>query len=198
MSNKPIAVIKALADGLTDFLSFQSRCGLSSVHNEYLLYRPIVEIVGHREGWSLRAEWFNRYAKKMSSGDHKRIDFVFRYDPPTVVSGTAACQCIALEVKWARNSTNASVNVTRDVAKLRAFLDLGQALAGSSDTNPAVSKAYLLVAGLCKFESVGGDSPRLDVKIKGLPMDCRPVVTSAFKSHGSRYRYGVSVFEIKR
>ena len=46
---------------------------MSAGYNEYFLYRPIIEIVKHRQGWRLVSEWsLTQEAEKSGAGDRKR------------------------------------------------------------------------------------------------------------------------------
>ncbi len=76
--NKTEALLHALSDGLTGYMTFESRCGMSQAYTEYLLYGPIVRIANHLD-WRVESEWPHTKTNtaKVTRGDHQRIDFLF-------------------------------------------------------------------------------------------------------------------------
>jgi hypothetical protein len=177
--NKTIALLNALADGLTGYMTYESRCGMSMAYTEYLLYGPIVRIANHL-GWRVETEWPHEktVGKKATRGDYRRIDFVFRPAARTLKGW------VALEVKWLP-TRKTSLDVSRDVSKLRKARKAFQ----SKDL-----QAFLIVAGVHGVS--GCDSPKLKVEIKGLRPTETPCVAKAFNA-GTRARYGATIYEIK-
>jgi hypothetical protein len=191
MSQKVDGLIHALTDGLCGFLAFESRCGMSAAYNEYFLYRPIIEIVKHRQGWRLISEWpLNQQTERSGSGDHKRIDFLFESKGSTDSSEESIF--IAAEIKWANNATS-YLDVKRDVTKLISLFSTppGGKIPKASHTK---LRAFLIVIGAHGFDVNG--APSLKVKLRGLPDTASKVLTKGYKASGTRVNYGVTIFEL--
>jgi hypothetical protein len=174
-SSKPISLVRAIADGLTGFMTFQSRCGMHQAYSEYFLYTPIVQIVNHRAGWQIESEWPHLRGKqpKTTAGDYKRIDFLFRLGADD--SGSHLCkQWVALELKWSRRETP-KLDVTKDIQKLREALNFFQDGASMPERNIS---AYLMIAGQHTIDKKTRETQILK-GLKGLDDRCRQVVLTA-------------------
>lgn len=175
--------MRVLSDGLTGYLAYESRCGMSEVYSEYFLHSPIVRIANHR-AWCVEAEWPHHKGKtggERSFGDHKRIDFLFRL--PGELDSTDS-QWVALEVKWTRRGIK-RINVKNDIAKLTEAIDLYE---------DKTLRAFLLIAGSHQIDETG--KARLTVNVTGTSNNATHLFSTCYKASMSTL-YGVTVFEIK-
>lgn len=178
----PLALMKAISDGLTGFMAYEARCGMAQAYNEYFLYGPIVRISNHRE-WRIESEWphakgnFNQVSRK---GDHERIDFLFRAKSK---DSDAADLWVALEVKWAGDKVS-RLNVAKDVQKL-------QSAAANFDGKNL--KSFLLIVGRHSIDKSG--KPILQAKLTGLP-DRQIVKYTSFFCTETAVKYGVTLYAI--
>jgi DNA-binding sugar fermentation-stimulating protein len=121
-----MAVVQAIGDSLTAYLTLQARCGLAPAYSEYLLYDPIVRVCRYR-GWNIECEV--KAPRKSPKGDFPRIDFRFHKSKKPGPS-------VLVEVKYQPKATG-KVKISKDVEKLRSLLK--QERAGS--------QAFVVVAG---------------------------------------------------
>lgn len=93
--------------GLSAYVSYLVACGMSQAFSEYVLYEPILRILGSR-GYTVWCEHECPGIAQPGSGDKKRIDFY----------ATGSSIEFAIEVKWVKT---AKPNIKRDLEKLEAF-----------------------------------------------------------------------------
>jgi hypothetical protein len=176
--DRPTALMHALADGLTGYLTYEARCGSASTYNEYFLYGSIVRIAAHLE-WRVEPEWPHGKGKgkKASGGDYQRIDFVFR------PKRRDTAEWVALEVKWAPQAS-ASVSAQKDVEKLREARKRFRAKG---------LRAFLIVAGAAKASANNSTGPKINKKQLAAGATLR---FTAYFPAASHTRYGVAVYEV--
>jgi len=127
MQKRSIALVEALADGVTAYMTLQARCGLWPAYTEYLLYDPIVRIGSHL-GWTVNCE-YKLPKDRAKSGDNPRLDFMFVSEREQLA--------IAMEVKWPRDPKK-MLKVNHDISKLRRV---------KSPTGADIDARLLLIAG---------------------------------------------------
>jgi hypothetical protein len=178
------ALLQALADGLTGYMTFESRCGMSAAYTEYLLYAAIVRMVNHRAmKWQMESEWpYQQVAglKSKGRGDQKRIDFFFN---PKDSSEAKLKNSVLLEVKYAKNSSR--LKVAGDIEKLKEALKLHNAI------SPV---AFILIAGLHRFDTNG--FAHLQNKVSGFDANQTAMISVGYKGNGTRHNYGVSIYQV--
>lgn len=183
-SKKPLGLIHALADGLTGYMTYESRCGMSEAYNEYYIYYPIVRIANHLS-WRVKSEWPHMKGSQFDKGgpgDHKRIDFLFSMEDKEEKTNKTI-SWVALEVKWTKQQLR-SMDVEKDVAKLKQ--------AKRIYSKEKKLRAFLLIVG--PHEVKGADS-KLKAMLTGLPEESKAIYSKGYKAT-SPHSYGVTIFEI--
>lgn len=106
IKSRHIKFLKTIAEGLTAFITFESRCGMSAAYSEYLMYSPFVRICADKN-WKIRPE--EMVSKKYS--DRRRIDYhIVRNDYHLFV-----------ELKWIPNKKkNHYINLDIDMDRLKS------------------------------------------------------------------------------
>lgn len=171
-SPKVKGLLTTIADGLTGYMTYQSRCGLSPAYTEYLLYDPIVRIAKDKE-WIVRSE--ETVSGKGKRGDNKRIDFFLnatKYDQLFV----------GLEIKWIPKKRKV-IDIENDVEKLRVFRKL---------YSNKGTYTFIIIAGVHTLNTKNKNPYKLP-KIKGLEAD-RPFYQTVYRS--TYTSYGVTVFKV--
>ena len=106
----------SIAESITAYMTFVSRCGMSPAYSEYLFYGPIVQTAADK-GWDIKTEvTVERTGKR---GDNPKIDFYFDH---TNYSQLA----IAMEVKYIhvkKKRKNDVVSIVNDLVKLRGLVN---------------------------------------------------------------------------
>jgi len=164
-------LLRTLAEGLTAYMTFQSRCGMREAYTEYLLYEPILRIVKDKN-WLAKTEFIAEVTEGW--GDHKRIDFLLE-------SQETEGDFIGIEVKWLpkRKRSLAVGNDIRKLENLEETLDYQNL------------HSYLVIAGVHKGNAA---TPKPDRIPKLTGGNCRLFYQTVYDS---RYtHYGVTVMRI--
>jgi hypothetical protein len=159
-------LLRALAEGVSAFLTYEARCGMYPAYCEQFIYGPIVRIA-KQLGWSVMGEvpvGQEKDGKKKTPGDFERVDFVLGY-------GREGHR-IAIEVKYLKPSKKQSLSVKKDVDKLQRLIACD-----------AICSGYIFVVGRYS----GGSGPRLSGHDVGDPTVC-------FSVPASRTQYGASAY----
>lgn len=101
--------------GISAYVSYLAACGVSDVLSEYVLYEPIMRILNSRR-LMVSCEHECPGVKEGRRGDKERIDF-------RAISPKQPNRSFAMEVKWLRGK---SVNLTRDLKKLKSYVSVNQ------------------------------------------------------------------------
>ncbi|WP_263831507.1 hypothetical protein [Salinibacter sp.] len=109
-SRKAKALVVTASEGVTGYLTYVSRCGMSPAYSEYMLYGPVVRVAADKQ-WEVFSEEIAQQTSR--SGDHYRIDFYFEAKEKEYPSLS-----VALEVKWIPNDRD-EVSIEHDIEKLR-------------------------------------------------------------------------------
>lgn len=187
--DKTKGLMISIADGLTGYMSYQARCGMSEAYSEYLLYDPIVRIV--KDKWKIRSEY--SVIHTVGRGDDKRIDFFIESTDKKIV--------VALEVKWlpsklakkaiAKKKPNkSSVSFDGDLKKLRAI---------KADNKGKDVNCFMVLAG--KHMKIEDSSSRWESTLLRLPYKIKDVqdrnlyYQTVYECQHSRY--GVTIIEVE-
>ena len=150
--------------GLCGYVSYLAACDMNQAFSEYVLYEPILRILTARK-FIVECEYECPGIKQPKTGDKKRLDFYARKRDLK----------FAIEVKWVKNS---KPSLSRDTAKLRAFL-----------TSIPNSRAFICVFGRRSFVEPLALAPLRD----GRFVELGKAIYADFR----RTRYGCRVFELK-
>lgn len=159
-------LIKGLIEGVSSYLTFEARCGMSPAYCEQFIYGPIVRIAKNLN-WNVLGEVaVNKTAgkKKDRVGDYLRVDFVLERNKSR----------IAIEVKYLKPTKKTPLNIKSDVEKLETLLD-----------GKCVDECYLLVVG--RF--IKGVSPKITGKKLNQP-------SMKYCINTSKSSYGVAAYQI--
>jgi hypothetical protein len=162
VTSEPGNVLYRVKRGLAGYVSYLAACEMNQAFSEYVLYEPILRILMAR-GYTALCEVKCPGVVHAQIGDAKKLDFVAE-------KGDVK---FALEAKWAKQR---SLDVTRDLEKLRAF-----------QASEPCSWSFLCVFGRKKHIS----HVRLNTEAfveRGDPIFAEFGVT----------RFGCRVFELKR
>jgi hypothetical protein len=169
-------LIRAIADGLTGYMTYQARCGMSAVYCEYLLYDPVLRIA-RSQGWHVICE--HKVGKvKAGPGDSLRIDFLLTHRTPE------GRRVAAIEVKWMGKQKTTKLNLTHDIEKLKMVKrKKGDKLA-----------RYVVLAGAHMPPRTGRSGPDWD-GLKLPPPAGHEALTLVYQPvfHGDKTCYGVTV-----
>lgn len=134
-----LATIQSISQGLTAYMTYQARCGMSPAYSEYLLYDPIVRIAKNL-GWQTITEYAVNKGKK-KPGDYKRVDFILTRKNPVSAS-------IVLEIKWLPRKVKA-LSIERDIKKIKKLLPL---------LKTKLRSGFVLLAGVHRLDRKGEES----------------------------------------
>ena len=107
---EPDNVLYRVKRGLCGYISYLAACEANEAFSEYVLYEPILRVLMARN-FKVRCEYECPGIQQPKQGDKKRLDFYVQGNDIE----------FSMEVKWAKSS---KINVSRDLEKLRAFLDM--------------------------------------------------------------------------
>ena len=162
-------LIRALAEGLTGWMTFQARTGMSPAYSELLLYGPIVSMARNLR-WKVEGQYRVEVSKK--PGANRTIDFL--------LTDSQGNDRVAVEVKWAPDKRKRIV-IGGDLEKLRLV----------SPRLPAGVRRFLMVAGKHEIKDGCRDA---SLRVKPTPDPGTPIFTTGYAAPLTRY--GVSVFEV--
>jgi hypothetical protein len=146
MIKKPNNLLRTVAEGLTGYMTYQSRCGIAPAYSEYLLYDPILRVAKDKN-WTVESEFV--VEETTGKGDHKRVDFF-------LTSNEDSNLVIGIEVKWFAKRKR-SIDLTKDVAKLLKLKEIKSI----NDIS-----CYLVLAGVHKGNIMAEKEERIP-KLKG-------------------------------
>ena len=92
---KTRALVEAIADGLTGYLTYRARCGRSLPYSEDVLRPPIVSIATAR-GWHIGTDL--RVTHTTAVREAGIVDYVLTHVPARKAARTS--QCIMAQVRW--------------------------------------------------------------------------------------------------
>jgi len=127
-------LINAITEGLLGYLIYLSRTGMQEAYSEYLLYDPIIRIAKDK-GWEIKSEYPTD--NKTTSGDKKRIDFLFK-------SSNDQSKVIGLEVKYIKTE-NKMIDFKKDSIKLEEL---------KNHVKYKSLEGFILIAGRLSRESI--------------------------------------------
>lgn len=107
---KAEALVVTSSEGLTGYLTYISRCGMSPAYSEYMLYGPIVRVAADKQ-WNVFSEESAQI--KSGRGDNLKVDFYLEAKEKKYSNLS-----VALEVKWIPYSRG-TFSIEHDVKKLR-------------------------------------------------------------------------------
>lgn len=162
-------LVRALSEGISAYLTYEARCGMSPAYCEQFVYAPFVRIAKNLH-WKVNGEVpvNKKSGEKVGAGDYKRVDFVF-----TRNNGGAETT-VALEVKYLKPRKNAALNIVEDIKKL-----------SNLQKAKVADEGYLLVVG--KF--ISGAHPKIAGKQLNQP-------SMKFFIDASKSSYGVAAYKI--
>lgn len=175
---KIVSTLKALTEGLVGFMTYESRCKMSQVYNEYFLYYPINRILNVK-GWDINAE--KKVEKKYSNGDYKRVDF-YLYNLSNKYKDNKGRKIgVAIEIKWIPNKSKYIPKIDKDIDKLKKLL------------GKRIIKNYCFIMFIGKHDSEKIIKLKnLEKKYYKLKILFEPTIYKTTYS-----KYGATIFEIK-
>lgn len=173
-AKKANSLMVTLAEGLTGYMTFQTRTGLSPAFHRYLLFDPIVRIARDKL-WKVRSnEVLADGSENMSKNS---IDFIFE-------SQTHNDLVVGLQLKW-HDESDTPLNLGGDIGKLHLLYKRQE---GKESFN------FILIASHHTFNNP--DANHQLPKVRNADLDQLRLCYST--EYPTRYsRYGATVFEVK-
>lgn len=179
-------LVRAIADGLTGYLTYQARTRMSPVYSEYLLYGPVLRIASS-QGWRVICECKVKFGEKKGRGDYPRIDFWM-----TRRAGKRR-QVAAIELKWISKQhvspkrIGTALAIDDDLRKLSAIPCKKDEDAGR----------YVVFAGVHRLGNVARDNPTWKV-LPALRLQDRKQLRLDYQVvfRAERTCYGVTVAQL--
>jgi len=173
-AKKANSLMVTLAEGLTGYMTFQTRTGLSPAFHRYLLFDPIVRIARDKL-------WKVRSSEVLGDGNektpHNSIDFIFE-------SQTHEGLVVGLQLKW-YDESGTQLHLGEDIEKLHL---LRKRQEGKESFN------FILIALHHTLNNPDADHQL--PKIRNADLDQLQLCYST--DYPTRYsRYGAVVFEVK-